>query len=202
MRIFQKLFWIFVFLTAMLAVPIVWKLFLKIADLMYMWVGIIAFVLTYFFWLKTRLRFLQSLDHELAHAITSLMFGNKLIELYVHDRMGGHVQYYSRGRGQILISLVPYVVRLPILFVLLLSALVQERTGVKLVHCLFGVTLAYSYISILEEAKPYQTDLTKHGLLFSYCAVVALNIIWFGIVASIILPKITLWHFIQAIYHL
>lgn len=188
MRLVRILFWFLAFLVAIGLVPMATKLFFSIINIGYIWLGIIVFFVLYKLFLKKRIGFIQTLDHEMSHMLVSLLFGNTMIEMYVHDRMGGHVKYF--GRGGVLISLAPYFIRMPMLLMILLSLFVStNRSIIKTFYILLGVSLCYSVISILEEAKPYQTDLTQHGLLFSYLAIIALNIIWFCVVFSIVLPR-------------
>lgn len=195
----RYLFWLFVFALACLAAPVTLKVLLKLADLLYLWLGVVCFLLLYFMGLKKRLGFLQTLDHELSHMLVSLLFGNTMVEMYVHDRMGGHVKY--RGRGHVLISLAPYVLRLPVLAAMLMAVLAQAIAAVKISHFFSGMALCYAAISIYEEAKPHQSDLTQNGLCFSYAAIVALNIIWLGFIGSAMLPKVTALHYIKAVIH-
>lgn len=191
MRLIRILFWFLVFLVAIGLVPMAIKLFFSIINIGHIWLGVIVFLILYKLFLKKRIGFIQTLDHEMSHMLVSLIFGNTMIEMYVHDRMGGHVKYF--GRGSALISFAPYFIRMPMLLMILLSFFVNSnRSVIKTFYILLGVSLCYSFISILEEAKPYQTDLTQHGLLFSYLAIVALNIIWFCIIFSIVLPKYNL----------
>lgn len=188
MRLVRILFWFLVFLIAIGLIPMTIKLFFVIINIGYIWLGIIVFFILYKLFLKKRIGFIQTLDHEMSHMLVSLLFGNTMIEMYVHDRMGGHVRYF--GRGSALISFAPYFIRMPMLLMILLSFFIStNRSIVKTFYILLGASLCYSVISILEEAKPYQTDLTQHGLLFSYLAIIALNIIWFCVVFGVVLPR-------------
>lgn len=198
LRLVHWIFWGVIFIVAILALPVIWKLALLLAKSVYLWFGIIGFTMIYYIYLRNKLGFFQTLDHELSHTIVSLCFGNRMIELHVHDRMGGHIIY--EGRGHVLISLAPYFLRIPMLVIVPLSLLVQDSIGIHIIHFLAGILFAYSYISILEEAHPYQTDLTQNGLLFSYSAIIALNILYFGLMISIFLEKVTVIHFITAVF--
>lgn len=190
-HLIKYIFLLIIFLVAIGLFPITTNLFLTIVKNSYIWFGAIVFFIAYRLWLKNRIGFLQTLDHELSHMVVSLLFGNTMIEMYVHDRMGGHIKYY--GRGSVLISLAPYIIRVPMLLMIFLSLFISANKSIfRVFYILLGVVLCYSIISILEEAKPYQTDLTQHGLLFSYCAIIALNIIWFCITMSVILPRFEL----------
>lgn len=198
MILIRILFWFLIFLVAIGLVPMATKLFFSIISVGYIWLGIIIFFVSYKLFLKNRIGFIQTLDHEMSHMLVSLLFGNTMIEMYIHDRMGGHVKYF--GRGSTLISFAPYFVRMPMLLMILLSIFVNTNHSIiKIFYILLGVSLCYTVISILEEAKPYQTDLIQHGLLFSYLAIIALNIIWFCIVFSIVLPRYDLMDILKSL---
>lgn len=191
MRIIHLVFLGVVFVLVLGVLPMAKSMLFTIIKNGYFWLGAIAFFAIYRLWLKKHIGFLQTLDHELSHMIVSLLFGNKMLEMYVHDRMGGHVKYH--GRGRVLISLAPYFLRMPMLLMILLSLFVSaNRSIIRTFYVLLGISLCYAYVSIIEEAKPYQTDLQQNGLIFSYIMVLGLNIIWFAIMMSIVLPRFEL----------
>lgn len=204
MRILIKILFLLTVCTlAVGLLPMAKKLSMALFSIEYVWVGIISFFAIYRLWLKNRLGFLQTLDHEMSHAVIGLLFGHTMIEMYIHDRMGGHVKYYGNGRGKLLIDFAPYIIRMPMIFMVFLSFFVSTNTNItRIFYMLLGIAICYSVISILEEAKPFQTDLNQHGLLFSYSALIALNIIWFCIMTSIILPRFELVDVLKSLMNL
>lgn len=193
MKFLSSLLWLVIYIYAIIIAPIVLEMALSLAKSVYILLGIITFIFLYYFSLKEKLVFFQNLDHELSHILLNLCFFNKIIELHVHNRMGGHVIY--NGRGHVLISLAPYFLRIPMLIIVFLSLLIQHTLAVNILYYLAGIIFTYSYFSIWQEARPYQSDLTQNGLFFSYITIIALNIISFGILISIFLKDTTLIKF-------
>lgn len=204
MKLFRVVFWLAIFVVAIALLPMMTKLWFALMQLAYVWLGLVGFFVLYRTLLKNRLGFLQTLDHEMSHTMISLLFGHSMVEMYVHDRMGGHVVYSGHGRGVMLINLAPYVLRIPMVLLGFLSFFVNyDSNAVKVFYVLLGAVLCYCMISIVEEAKPYQTDLLQQGLFLSYCAILALNIIWFCVIISIVLPSFALLDVIKSLsYHL
>lgn len=162
--------------------------------------GIVGFTLAYFLFLKKRIAVFQTLDHELSHALVSVLSGHKVLELTATARQGGLTRHQGNNH-HFLIALAPYIWRIPSLLVTFIIWLMNENHPDWYFLTTFGVVFAYRAISIISEAKPYQTDLQKVGLFKSYIWIVSLNIIWIGVLTTAMSNNYGLENYGRDVWH-
>lgn len=196
---------------ALVLSPIVYrqgKLFFSQTDFL---LGFLIFIFVYWILLKPRIKIFRTLDHELSHALIALCFGHKIVELKVTDRMGGHILHKGNNHN-FLITLAPYVLRIPTIATVLIIYLLANQHHQKYYLMAFGTALAYHAVCLFEEARPHQSDIRKLGFLSAYLWIVALNILWFGVLFTIVQSHYGLTdffaegyqnilYFINSVYH-
>lgn len=144
--------------------------------------------------------FLQTKDHELVHTFFVLLFFKNMHEFVATSHQGGHIQYTSSTKvGNTIISLAPYVLRIPLILSTLIGGWVLSMQSNKLAYFLIGFSFAYSYWAIFLEARSYQTDLQETGLIHSYLSIFASHILMLGIISSLVLPNASVMFFLKTI---
>lgn len=105
---------------------------------------------------------LETLIHELRHAVVVILSGNRLTDFRV-ERGTGHVRYCMYvGR----VHFAPFIVLAPYFFPLLslpvLAACIFLETDYRIIMTfVLGVALGTDIGCAIEEFHPYQTDLRK-----------------------------------------
>ena len=172
-----------------LSVGYVIALYEVIADITavpeYAWpllAGMGVFAVVWGGWLRGHDRFWRTFEHELTHVIFALLFLQRVKHFRASAEKGGSIHHHGR-RHNFLISLSPYF--FPTVTVIPLVLLFLVTAGVRpYIEFLVGATLMYHLITTVEEARPYQTDLTQHGLAFSYTFIVLMNLVCVGLVLA------------------
>lgn len=162
-------------------------------------IGGISFIVIYYTYLKHRIQVFQTLDHELSHALISLLFGHKVTELRASDHAGGHTLHRGNNHN-FLISLAPYVWRIPMLLLIFVLWLLDQDHLERYYLVAFGAVFAYRSICIFEEARPYQNDLQKVGYIKAYLWIICLNILWIGVLATVVNNRYDMAHYGEDIY--
>ncbi len=148
-------------------------------------VGIIFYTIIYFLILRkiTSVTFFSTFEHEATHAIFSILTMNRVTKFRAGLRDGGHIEY--EGKGNWLVALSPYFFpTLSVLYILSIMTFNNIRpTGIWL-NVIYGVTIAYQFISTYEETHPQQTDFKAAGTLFSIVTLAPLNLLFVIILLS------------------
>ena len=137
------------------------------------------------------------LQHELNHAIVGWLMGARIHSVEASDSAGGAVKYdYDYSWGQEMISLAPYFFQpVPLVFV---GIKAMARAAFDPLVCfLLGVTWAWFYFDLWTTLQAPQTDITKSGAKFSWLVIVAMNLLFSGIVLCSISPKTSVVGFLR-----
>ena len=175
---------------------------LLLAKPKFIW-GVVAAVLLFWSWrgLRQRLEFLSTLDHELSHVLMTLLCGQRPTALQVHAFGGGSMCYQGTHRfGELLISLSPYVLRIPAVLLTLISPIIPNGAGYQWFLFWYGLACTYSVWAIVQDARPHQTDLHYAGVVLSYVWIVALHVLGWGIALSIVLHSQTVFGFVRTLW--
>ncbi len=135
-------------------------------------IGALLFLPVYFL-LRKRFALWGTMEHELTHALTALLFFRR-VERITAGLSRGETEF--SGRGSACISLAPYFLPTLALAPLALRPLLTPRWQGWL-DLLLGILFCYYLLSNLREAHPAQPDLQRHGLFFSYSVILPLNLI-------------------------
>jgi hypothetical protein len=131
-----------------------------------------AMVALYYLGARRHLQFWETFFHELTHTLFSMLTLNRIIHFRATTGQGGEVQY--QGRSNWVISLSPYFFPLHTATLLLVAEVVSwEYLG--LIKSLLSVSYTFFLITIFNQFSYRQSDITKHGRLFSTVMVVELN---------------------------
>lgn len=121
--------------------------------------------------------FYRTLEHELTHVIFGLLFLRRARRMLVTDSEGG---YAVRDGGpnwlgaHWFISLCPYFFPLTAMILAGLSFIVMASLKIWLQYLVL-IALGYHLASITREIKTGQTDLSKHGNIFSACFIAGIG---------------------------
>jgi hypothetical protein len=136
--------------------------------------------------LRSHLQFIRLLRHELAHAVTTMLFGGRVREMLVVNPVENPgVDSYVDPRGLSsllgpLVYLSPYY--LPIFTIPLLPVrFLVSSWGRELIDFLIGFTLAFHYVSLIDELLRRrfglgQTDVRRTGVILSYVVIGLFNL--------------------------
>lgn len=137
------------------------------------------------------------LGHELLHAVTSLLFGGKLLSIFVSHKSGS----VSTTKDNFIISLVPYCI--PFYAVVLsiiyygLSILIHTRRLVPWFIFLLGMALSHHYMLTIHYIVIGQKDIASHGKVFSYSMILISNIIVLTFLLGLFLHQVSFASFWQ-----
>ena len=149
-----------------------------------LWLGMGLYLILFVAWLRKHGGFWETFEHELTHALFALLFFQRIEGFKATASGGGQVQHSGRWGGNFVIALAPYFFPTVTVVPLGLLFLVPPPVQPYLVGAV-GFTLMYHILSTLREAHPRQSDLTRHGLFFSYSMIVLLNLIFIGLVLTL-----------------
>ncbi len=126
--------------------------------------------------------FLPTFEHELTHMLFAKLFFYTTKEFRATDDDGGHVTHTG---SNFLVSLAPYFFPTFTAFILPLGFLLQRRYMIYYAF-LVGFTLMYHILSTVEEFGYRQSDIAKHGRIFSTLFVVFANLLCLGVVLALV----------------
>jgi len=152
--------------------------------------GVAAYCLIWWLFLKrTRISFFSTLEHELTHALFALLTLHPVtsIRSAFWEGKGNIGRMTFRGNGNWLITISPYFFpAAPVVTCLIVSVLPNMLTE-KTAGTLFGISLAYHFLSTWNETHRGQTDLRNVGFVFATaflpCAnivAISLCLVWFN----------------------
>ena len=143
--------------------------------------GFLFYVLIYMFILRGNIGFIEHFEHELGHTIVGLVFLRGTKKFIVDPEEGSKVDIHPNS----LIYLAPYYFPVFTIPLLIIKPIVFSSLH-KIIDFLIGFTLAFHYVSLLREFRLIQTDITKTGVIFSFCVTCILNIIFLVITLCVV----------------
>lgn len=143
--------------------------------------GMGAYVVLEFLLLGTsqNIKWARTFSHESTHILFLLLFFKKIEGFSATARSGGEVAYH--GGGNFIISLTPYCFPLFTIPLLLIRPLFIQDI-LPYYDFVIGVTYAFHLSTFLRQTRFFQTDLQKHGLLFSTLFILFINALLVGII--------------------
>ena len=171
-------------------------------DLTWMLVGLVGYFAIYVVINSNNLRFLETLEHELNHAVTSILSFNTVGKFRVsfpkyadpdayreEQKYSGIVTYVPNGC--FFITLSPYF--LPLITIpLLVIRPIMPAPLVPVLTILIGSTLGFHYAALIKEFRPFQPDIKEQTLLFSFVIAVLFNVVILVLVISVVVDNIRL----------
>ena len=164
-----------------------WTLWQEIVD----GIGALPFVLLgamaygALWWLTIRkwtISWLSTFEHELTHCLFAWLTGNKVGEIKVTLRGGGHMTVI--GSANWLIDVAPYFFPTGTVVLLLLSTLLPYLDLIVWQFAI-GLSLCYHFTSTLAKTHEGQTDLQKAGFLFCWMFLPAANVVGLGLTLAV-----------------
>ena len=144
--------------------------------------GFVCFIPLWLF-LRNKTSFYATFEHEFTHLIVGLLFLKKPGDFRATERAGGYTSLYG---SNFVISLAPYF--LPTLVFLLLPLHLWLDVGYyRYYFVVLGFLTAYHIFSTWDEFGFHQTDITKHGKLFSCSFILFGNIFSYGVLLAFII---------------
>lgn len=144
--------------------------------------------------------------HELNHAVVGWLMGARIRSLEASDTAGGAVKYdFEYTWGHEIICLAPYFFQPIPLALVVVKAMVRSAFD-PLICFAMGVTWAWFYFDLGTTFQAPQLDITKAGTAFSLLVILAMNLVFTGIVLCSVSPETSvigfLWDGPVALYRL
>ena len=149
------------------------------------WPVITGFVFGTVIWriFLKRLRWFNTFEHELTHAIVALMFFRKIKKFEMTQNSGGHIVHvgtFGGTFGSEMIGLAPYFLPTFSLILVLILPLISRELYSWMVP-IVGFTLAYHTFSTIDETDEIQPDLNSRGLLYSAIVINSMTLALHGL---------------------
>ena len=133
---------------------------------------------------QDKITFYSTFEHELTHNIWALLFLKKPSGFHVNSDGSGLFEYYPGSKfSRIFILLAPYFFPTAC-FLWLPFLIICKEEYYNFYFAMMGIFLGYHFIDTFLEAKPYQTDISTNGLVYSYSVLILLYIVFNGIIFS------------------
>lgn len=117
--------------------------------------------------------FFRTLEHELTHVLFGMLCLKPPRHMLVTQESGGEAGF--AGRTNWLISLSPYFFPLTAVALAGLALIVVETLWAGVGKLIFAA-LGYHFGAVAAELRVGQTDLSRHGNLFSACFILGLGV--------------------------
>ena len=143
--------------------------------------GAAGFVVLWLLILRPRrsLHYLVTLEHELTHALFSVLTLHRVAGLWAALRSGGHARYEGRGNG--LIAIAPFVFPMFSLIVVAVSIWLHEH---RILAVILGITLAWNIIGNWSRTHRHHGDHREVGIIFGFLFVTCASLLVLGIVLA------------------
>ncbi len=113
---------------------------------------------------------LQTISHEVTHALVGLMFFHKIHSLEAYEDHGA-VLHSGRKFGNMFISLAPYCLPLFTYVLLMLRVIGDDRT-LYVFDVLIGFTLAFHLVCFWKQTGLRQPDIQQYGYFKAFLFIV------------------------------
>ena len=162
-------------------------------SLRYFIFGFLSFVPVWYLWMK-KADFFTTFEHEFTHLIVGLFFLKKPAGFAVTEGQGGVTQLYG---SNFVISLAPYF--LPTLALLFLPLyFVMSLKFYKEYFFILGLLSSYHVFSTIDEFSYQQSDIYKHGNVFSTIFIIFGNLLFYGYLFAIAVGGFKMgWYFLK-----
>jgi len=179
--------WPLAFLSLVFFPSMAWALWQEVAGDLDAFTFVILGAMAYgvFWWITIRkweISWLSTIEHELTHCLFAWLTGNRVGEIKVTLRSGGHMTVI--GSSNWLIDLAPYFFPTGAAALLVLSSLLPFLEP-ALWQFAIGLSLCYHFTSTLGHTHLGQTDLQKAGFLFCWMFLPTANIVGLGLTLAI-----------------
>ncbi len=150
--------------------------------------GVLIYSVSYVLFLKKHMEFLETFEHELAHAITGAFFFNK-VQFFGATSVGYGAVITSREPNTIIL-LAPYflpVFTLPLIFV---RPFISSFAYFPVLDFTIGMTVAFHFIGVIKEFKAHQSDVQRVGMTISYLLVIFFNALFLVLIIAMVFADI------------
>ena len=128
------------------------------------------------------MEFLEVFYHELIHTFYSIISFKGVRSFFASDSKGGEIEI---SKSNFVIELSPYFFPLFALVFCGLKPFIVEEFQLYIIF-LAGLGIGLHLSSVFHDFKFQQSDIERNGALFSFVIVLLLNIIFLGIIFSIL----------------
>jgi hypothetical protein len=159
------------------------EILLDIGALAFVFLGATAYGALW--WLSIRkwsLSWLSTFEHEMTHCLFAWLTGNRVGEIKVTLRGGGHITVI--GSPNWLIDVAPYFFPTATIVLLLISTIIPYL-DLMVWQLAIGVSLCYHFTSTIPKTHEGQTDLQKAGFVFCWMFLPTANIVGLGLTLAI-----------------
>lgn len=171
---------------------------IQLEDILFFLLGMGAYLLVYVIFLKHKIGFIETLVHELTHAVAALTIFQMPRKLVVDPDLGGGRAGVVETAGCFWVALAPYFLPLVTLPFLLIEPVIPSPFD-KAVDFLIGFTLAFHLLRVFKDLRVKQTDITTTGTIFSAAVLIALNLIFLVIILAVVTGNYSgIWDYIKS----
>ena len=140
------------------------------------------------------MEFFEVFYHELIHTFYSIISFKGVKSFFASDTKGGEIEI---SKSNFVIELSPYFFPLFALIFCGLKLFIEKEFQCYMIF-LAGLGTGLHLSSLFHDFKFEQSDIEKNGALFSFVIVLLLNIIFFGIILSILgSDHLSIWQFFE-----
>ena len=141
------------------------------------------------FFISGKKSFLYVIGHEISHAVTSFLFGGKILSVTVSQDSGK----VRTTKSNVIISLAPYCIPFfgmcLTLIYFILSMLIRTQGYLPYFKFLLGISVSHHLCFTVYYLKTKQTDITKQSVFLSYNLIILSNIAAFLFLIDIFFDK-------------
>ncbi len=134
------------------------------------------------FWLRGKLSFWETFEHEATHALFGVMCLKPIRAFKATRGEGGYLEMEG---GNLLVRLAPYFFPTVVMVPLLLKPIVAAEF-VPYVHAAAGAALFFHAVSTVHETHRRQSDLVRTGLILSASIIGVLHLVCIGVILTIV----------------
>jgi len=143
--------------------------------------------------------FAYVLGHEVMHALAAMLFGGKLVSIFISEKSG----CVRTTKDNFFISLAPYLVPFYATCLTLLYCFISIFARIDRYLAVFifllGYSLTHHLFFTIHYLKQGQTDLKKHGIIFGLVLIILLNIAIYVLFIDIFLKAVPTDTFVRTI---
>lgn len=146
----------------------------NVVSLLLNWMtyGFILYLVLYVFFLRAKVGFFETFEHELAHTVVALLFFRNIQHFIASKHHGGQMAHLGAGNSLIALALYFFpVFTIPFLIIKPFATAAVHQT----VDFFLGLTLAFHFASLFKEFGPWQSDITHTGMRNAIAVVIFLN---------------------------
>lgn len=150
----------------------------------YFFLGGMTFSLYIVYRYEKKIEFYSTFEHELTHNLWAMLFFKKPVGFQVNKDGTGLFQWTGSSKlSSIFILLAPYFFPTACFLWLPFHVMCKEEYY-WFYFMMMGIFFGYHLMSTYQEIGAHQSDITTNGIFYSYTVILALFIVFHGIILT------------------